>query len=53
MIGDYGVDIDKKGRVHQYWKDYKEEGGWDLAHGIFTWNTKTNKYKGTGDFVLE
>lgn len=53
LMGDVDVQIDKKGRVHQLWKNYKLEGGWDLAEGIMTWNSKTNKYKASGDYVLK
>ncbi|MNH74711.1 hypothetical protein D3C87_474310 [compost metagenome] len=53
LMGDQGVKIDSKGRVHQYWKKYRNEGGWDLAEGILTWNAKTNKYKGSGSYILQ
>ncbi|WP_194541038.1 hypothetical protein [Paenibacillus sp. JZ16] len=53
LMGDQGVYIDSKGKVHQYWKNHRIEGGWDLAEGIFTWNTKTNKYKGSGKYVRQ
>lgn len=51
LMGDQGVHIDSKGKVHQYWKNFRDEGGWDLAEGIFTWSTKTNKYKGSGKYM--
>ncbi|MGE7051118.1 hypothetical protein ACQKI4_00765 [Paenibacillus glucanolyticus] len=53
LMGDLGVYIDSKGKVHQYWKNHRIEGGWDLAEGIFTWSTKTNKYKGSGKYVRQ
>ncbi|GIP22645.1 hypothetical protein [Paenibacillus sp. J22TS3] len=53
LMGDQGVKIDPKGRVHQYWKKYREEGGWDPVEGILTWNSKTNTYKGTGQYILQ
>ncbi|ASA23515.1 hypothetical protein [Paenibacillus donghaensis] len=53
LIADVGVEIDNKGRIHQNWKDYKPEGGWDTAEGIFTWNSKTNKYTASGKYVLQ
>ncbi|MGG3508012.1 hypothetical protein ABES58_21310 [Paenibacillus lautus] len=53
LMGDQGVYIDSKGKVHQYWKNHRVEGGWDLAEGIFTWSTKTNKYKGSGKYVQQ
>ncbi|AIQ11611.1 hypothetical protein [Paenibacillus durus] len=53
LMGDQGVEIDNKGRIHQYWKKYRNEGGWDLAEGIFTWNAKTNKYKAAGQYVIK
>lgn len=53
LMGDQGVKIDSKGKVHQYWKKFRDEGGWDLAEGIFTWSTKTNKYKGSGEYVQQ
>lgn len=53
LMGDVDVQVDKQGRVHQFWKNHKPEGGWNLAEGIFTWNTKSNKYKGTGNYVLQ
>ncbi|MEK3792158.1 hypothetical protein MKX42_10590 [Paenibacillus sp. FSL R7-0204] len=54
FMGDYGAEIDKKGRLHQYWKDFKDEGGgWDLAEGIFTWDAKAGKYRATGNYVLQ
>ncbi|MGF7049095.1 hypothetical protein J2T13_003603 [Paenibacillus sp. DS2015] len=43
LMGDLDVQIDKKGRIHQLWRDYYPEGGWEIAEGIFTWNTKINK----------
>jgi len=52
VMGDVDVQIDQKGRVHQLWKKHKEEGGWILAQGTFTWNPKKEKYKGSGDYVL-
>ncbi|ETT41368.1 hypothetical protein C162_26555 [Paenibacillus sp. FSL R7-269] len=54
FMGDQGAEIDKKGRLHQYWKDFKDEGGgWDLAEGIFTWDAKAGKYRATGNYVLQ
>jgi len=53
LMGDQGVYIDSKGKVHQYWKNHRGEGGWDLAEGIFTWDTKINKYKGSGNYVQQ
>ncbi|MNB79219.1 hypothetical protein D3C81_1092790 [compost metagenome] len=53
LMGDQGVEIDVKGRIHQYWKKYRNEGGWDLAEGLFTWNTKLNKYMASGKYVLQ
>ncbi|AWB43227.1 hypothetical protein DCC85_02600 [Paenibacillus sp. CAA11] len=53
LTGDIDVQIDKKGRVDQYWKNYKPEVGWNAAEGVFTWNPKLNKYKGSGDFILK
>lgn len=52
VMGDVDVKIDKKGRVIQHWKKHRgaDVGGWDLAEGIYTWNVKTNKYKGSGDY---
>lgn len=52
VMGDVDVKIDKKGRIIQRWKKYRgiDEGGWDLAEGIYTWNVKANKYKGSGDY---
>ncbi|WP_433946211.1 hypothetical protein [Paenibacillus sp. SN-8-1] len=52
-MGDVDVQIDAKGRVHQLWKNFKAEGGWDIAKGTFTWSAKSNKYIGTGRFVLK
>ncbi|WP_342440263.1 hypothetical protein NSS79_16950 [Paenibacillus sp. FSL L8-0436] len=37
---------------NQNWKNFKADGGWDLAEGVFTWNPKTNKYIGSGELVL-
>jgi hypothetical protein len=51
LMGDQGVDIDSKGRIHQYWKKFRNEGGWDLAEGVFTWSAGGNKFKGSGQFV--
>ncbi len=51
--GDVDVQIDKQGRVHQLWKKFKSEGGWNIAEGIFTWNTTISKYKGTGNYILQ
>jgi len=48
LMGDEGIQIDGKGKIHMYWKKYKEEGGWDPAEAVYTWNSKTLKYKGTG-----
>lgn len=48
LMGDQGVEIDSKGKVHQYWKKYKDEGGWDPAEDIYTWNAKLGKYKWSG-----
>lgn len=53
LMGDIDVQIDKKGRVHQFWKKHKPEGGWNIAEGILTWNSKLNKYKGSGDYILK
>lgn len=53
VMGDIDVQIDKQGKVYQLWKNYKLEGGWDTAVGIFTWNPKTNKYAGSGKYVLQ
>lgn len=48
LMGDEGIEIDGKGKIHMYWKKYKDEGGWDSAEAVYTWNSKTLKYKGTG-----
>ena len=53
FMGDVGAEIDKKGRLHQYWKNFKYEGGWDQAEGIFTWDVKAGKYRATGKYVLQ
>ncbi|MEK5256966.1 hypothetical protein NST74_26260 [Paenibacillus sp. FSL F4-0125] len=52
-MADYSAEIDEKGRFHQYWKKYATEGGYSLVHGTFTWDTKNNKYKASGQFVLQ
>lgn len=51
-MADYSAEIDEKGLLHQYWKKYATEGGYDLVHGTFTWILK-NKYKASGQFVLQ
>lgn len=48
VMGDLGVKIDSKGRVHQYWKKYQDEGGWDQADAMYTWSATLAKYKGSG-----
>ncbi|OWA34271.1 hypothetical protein B9G55_18300 [Saccharibacillus sp. O16] len=48
VMGDQGVWIDKKGRIHQDWKHYREQGGWDLAHAVYTWSPAKQKYVGSG-----
>jgi len=53
VMGDVGIEIDTKGRIHQYWKNFNLDSGWDQAEGIFTWNPKTNKYKPSGKYVLQ
>ncbi|AIQ37974.1 hypothetical protein R50345_27195 [Paenibacillus sp. FSL R5-0345] len=53
FMADYSAEIDEKGRFHQYWKKYATEGGYSLVHGTFTWDTKNNKYKASGQFVLQ
>lgn len=52
LMGDVDVQIDRKGKVYQLWKNHKPDGGWDVAIGVFTWNPKTNKYIGTGKYVI-
>ncbi|RUT36302.1 hypothetical protein EJP77_04750 [Paenibacillus zeisoli] len=53
VMGDVDVQIDAKGRIHQLWKNFKPGGGWDLARGTFSWSVKSNKYIGTGHYVLK
>lgn len=52
VMGDQGVEVDKQGRIHQFWKKYRNEGGWDLQEGIYTWNAKAGKYKASGSYSL-
>ncbi|SFF27443.1 hypothetical protein SAMN04487969_12218 [Paenibacillus algorifonticola] len=47
IMGDQGVTINKKGQVTQLWKKYNNEG-WSLAAAVYTWNSKTATYKGSG-----
>ncbi|MGN7762615.1 hypothetical protein [Paenibacillus sp. 22594] len=53
FMADYSAEVDKNGQFHQHWKKYNADSGFDLAHGIFIWDTKTNKYKGSGQFVSQ
>jgi hypothetical protein len=48
IMGDQGIQIDGKGKIHMYWKKYRDEGGWDPVEAIYTWNSTSLKYKGTG-----
>ena len=48
VMGDQGAEIDGKGRVHQYWKHYLDEGGWDPAEALYTWSVSKQKYIGSG-----
>jgi len=53
FMADYSTEIDNKGRLHQYWKKFKPTGGYNVAHGIYTWDVKSNKYKASGQFVRQ
>ncbi|MEK3867928.1 hypothetical protein MKX34_11915 [Paenibacillus sp. FSL R5-0636] len=53
FIADIGVDFEKNGEIRQVWKKYRQNGGWDIVSGTFTWDTKTNKYKGSGKYILK
>lgn len=48
VMGDQGVEIDSKGRIHQHWKKYREFGGWFAVEAVYTWNAAKQKYTGTG-----
>ncbi|MFF2907941.1 hypothetical protein [Paenibacillus sp. NPDC057934] len=55
FIADLGVEFRKNGEIIQVWKNYSPGGGWDINNsnvGIFTWNTKTNKYNASGKYAL-
>ncbi|KGE18828.1 hypothetical protein [Paenibacillus wynnii] len=53
FMADYSAEVDKNGQFHQYWKKYNADSGYDLAHGVFIWDAKTSKYKGSGQFVRQ
>jgi len=48
IMGDQGIKIDGKGKIHMRWKKYRDEGGWDPVEAIYSWNSTSLKYKGTG-----
>ncbi|MEN1985975.1 hypothetical protein [Paenibacillus hubeiensis] len=49
IIGDVNIQISKTGEITQVWKDYYPEGGWDAAVAIYKWNSKKDKYVGSGE----
>lgn len=49
IIGDVSINISKTGEIRQAWKNYFPEGGWDTAVAYYKWNSKHDKYVGSGE----
>ncbi|WP_145332534.1 hypothetical protein [Paenibacillus xylanexedens] len=52
IIGDVNIKISKSGEIIQAWKNYSPEGGWDTAVAFYKWNSKKDKYVGSGELPL-
>ncbi|RAI85657.1 MULTISPECIES: hypothetical protein [Paenibacillus] len=49
VMGDVGIEISKTGEIIQMWKNYYPEGGWKIAVANYKWNSKKDKYVGSGE----
>ncbi|ETT31669.1 hypothetical protein C161_26930 [Paenibacillus sp. FSL R5-192] len=49
IIGDVSIQISKSGEIRQAWKNYFPEGGWDTSVAYYKWNSKKDKYVGSGE----
>ncbi|QLG39959.1 MULTISPECIES: hypothetical protein [unclassified Paenibacillus] len=49
VMGDVGIEISKTGEIIQMWKNYYPEGGWKIAVASYKWNSKKDKYVGSGE----
>ncbi|PKQ89297.1 hypothetical protein CXK86_19800 [Paenibacillus sp. BGI2013] len=49
IIGDVSIKILKSGEIRQVWKSHLPEGGWDAAVAHYKWNSKKEKYVGSGE----
>ncbi|PQP81841.1 hypothetical protein C0Q44_19385 [Paenibacillus sp. PCH8] len=49
IIGDVSIRISKSGEIRQAWKNFFPEGGWDTAVAYHKWNSKKDKYVGSGE----
>jgi hypothetical protein len=49
IIGDVSIKISNSGEIRQAWKNYFPEGGWDTAVAYYKWNSKRDKYVGSGE----
>ncbi|GAS82371.1 hypothetical protein [Paenibacillus amylolyticus] len=48
VMGDVGINISKTGEINQLWKSHYPEGGWEIAVANYKWNSKKDKYVGSG-----
>ncbi|MFC9709707.1 hypothetical protein ACFTRD_16340 [Paenibacillus sp. NPDC056933] len=48
VTGDVRIEISKTGEIKQLWKSYYPEGGWEIAVANYKWNSKKEKYVGSG-----